>query len=976
MALTILFLLVSSLQAQGPTAGSIAGVVTDPSAAPLAEAKVSVNSPVLLVQQSTVTGSQGGYRFPSLPPGTYVLTVEAPGFQILKRENIVITSGFNATIDTPMAIAGQAQSVAVTAEAPLIDIENTKLQNVFSAVVLKDIPNSRDMWSLLGISPGLTLKSFDVGGSATGTQIPYFSYGLTGQQRVQEDGVNMTEGNSATSAYGDYSAFSEVQIGTSGNDASMPSPGTQINFIVKSGGNQFHGDMYQDYESPSFQGHNISTSQLNQGAGLGTRITGYRDTNGDIGGPIKKDKLWFFGSARYQTIGTLVTGYPVNNPSSGPAFTTTLSDALYKVTYQINQNNRVSQLLNFVRKQQPFRNASSTQYSDAVYKQDLVEWIGNVMWDSTLSPKSFLEVRLGSWGYNWTNGAYNGPDGGLDFRRTEQTTNDVAGGFQPQGYFRRRTQIDPTFSYQADNLFGKSHFFTLGFLTEYETYNFQQYPYKNQVLETFNSAPGVPDFTTPYQVTLYNTPAITTDYLRHNGAYIQDKIKLSRRLTVNIGVRWDFYNANRPDETVPSSAIYGAQFYQGTPFANGYVIPASFPDLKIPGNASVVRWSHSFAPRVGFAYDLFGNGRTTIKASWGRYYSNPSLALSSTANPLQMTGYTFGWNAAPSAALTAGTAGFQSSQLGSFIGSTGGILNSISPTIRDPYLNDFNGFIEHEVVRNLVVRAGFVYRKMAHDWALVETSRTASLFTNPVTKIDPGPTGTGSTPITVWDIPATSPLPPSLQQWQSPDGNDSYFRNLDFSVTKRMSQNWTLAGSFLGTWSTSPINGLSGSGFATNTTIGNPTLPLNPNTAQYNIASVYNSNFRVFGTYNAKWGITITPVFRYQLGAPMARYITVSGLHVGSETIPVTPLGAYRQDNVAIFDTRVEKHFTFKDHYVVGLFFDAFNLNNSNADQAQGNIVATKSTVVSGTKVSYQGFLSPTTVIAPRVFRLGGKFTF
>ena len=313
-------------------------------------AKVTASSPALLVPQSTLTGSEGGYRFPSLAPGTYEVTVEAPGFAPLQRENIIITSGFNATIDAPLALAGQAQTVAVTAEAPLIDVENTKLQNVFSAAVLKDIPTARDMWSLIGISPGLAVKSFDVGGSATGTQIPYYAYGMTGQQRVQEDGVNMTEGNSATSAYGDYSAFTEVQMGTSGNDASMPSPGAQINFIVKSGGNMFHGDFYQDYENPDFQGHNISQTQLDEGAGEGTRITTYHDTNGDVGGPIMKDKLWFFTAARYQTIGTTVTGYPVNNPSSGPAFTTTLSDALYKVTYQINDRNRISQMLNFDRK--------------------------------------------------------------------------------------------------------------------------------------------------------------------------------------------------------------------------------------------------------------------------------------------------------------------------------------------------------------------------------------------------------------------------------------------------------------------------------------------------------------------------------------------------------------------------------------------------------------------------------------------------
>ena len=147
------------------------------------------------------------------------------------------------------------------------------------------------MWSLMGIGAGFSLKTFDVGGAAMGTQISYSSYGMTGQQRVQMDGINMTEGTSATSAYTDYNAFEEVQMGTSAVDAAMPSPGAQVNFVIKSGGNQFHGDFYQDYENGNFQGHNINLTQLDQGAGVGTRVTNYHDTNGTFGGPIIKNKM-------------------------------------------------------------------------------------------------------------------------------------------------------------------------------------------------------------------------------------------------------------------------------------------------------------------------------------------------------------------------------------------------------------------------------------------------------------------------------------------------------------------------------------------------------------------------------------------------------------------------------------------------------------------------------------------------------------
>ena len=963
------------LAAQGPTTGSIAGIITDSSGALLPDAKITAASEALLVPQSTISSKEGTYRFPSLPPGTYTLTVEAVGFGTAKRDQIVINSGFNATVDIPMAVAGQVQTVAVTAEAPVIDVENTKEQDVFVASVLKNIPNSRDMWSLIGVSPGMIVRSYDVGGSAAGTQISYYAYGMTNQQRVQIDGVNLTEGNAASSAYSDYGSFAEVNFGTTGNDASMATPGVAVNFVVKSGGNDFHGDAYQDYENPNFQGHNISQYQLDEGAGVGTRIQSYRDTDGDLGGPIKKDKLWFFLSVRDQEIGTTVTGYPVNNPSSGPPFTTTLGNATYKITYQVNAKNRISSFLNMTRKQQPFRNASNTQYSDAVYNEDLTEWSGNVMWDSTISPNAFLNVMVGDWGYNWTNTPYKGPDGNFDYRRVENATGDTAGAFDEDRYNRRRSQIVPTFSYAANNLLGRPHFFTIGFVSERETYNFEQYSYVGAGLETFASAAGAPDFTTPYSVTIYNTPGITFDYLRHNGAFIQDKIKVSRRLTLNLGVRWDFYSANRPTEQVRSDTVYAPFFYQGQALPNGYSIPALYPSLSIAGNTGVLHWTHDFAPRLGFAYDVFGNGKTSIKASYGTYYENPSLVLSYAANPLQLTGYTFKWNAAPSAALTDGTAGFLPSQLGAFLSSTGGISNSIGPGIRDPYMADYNAFVEHELRHDLVLRAGFVYRQLDHDWALVETARTLNLFTKPVTINDPGPTGTLNQPITVWDIPTGTVLPASHQVYESPNGNNSYFRNLDISVTKRMSANWSMTAGYLGTWSSYPVNGDGVGGPASGATSA-PTLPLNPNSLAYNEAHTFVDSFKAFGTYTAKWGIVISPIYRFFLGTPEARYLAVTGLNVGSETIPVSPVGAYRQQNVGIFDTRVEKKFNFKDHYQVGLFFDAFNILNSNADQNQDNVTGTKTTTVDGEKLSYQRFLSGTTIVAPRIFRVGAKFTF
>jgi hypothetical protein len=185
-----------------------------------------------------------------------------------------------------------------------------------------------------------------------------------------------------------------------------------------------------------------------------------------------------------------------------------------------------------------------------------------------------------------------------------------------------------------------------------------------------------------------------------------------------------------------------------------------------------------------------------------------------------------------------------------------------------------------------------------------------------------------------------------------------------------MSAKWSLVGNYLITWS-NYTNFYDNS--TTSYTYG---APNNPNQAIYSNASVSLYTFKVFGTYNAPWGFVITPIYRLQQGAPLQREITLSGLNIGQITVPTGALGQYRQDNVSILDTRVEKEIKFGERFKVGIFFDAFNMLNSNAAQSQDNITGRRTATVDNQTVNYQRFLSPTNIISPRIFRIGGKFTF
>src|SRR5437667_12254800 len=239
------------------TTGSINGKVADTSAAVLPGVTVTAASPSLMGVQTTVSDASGNYRFPALPPGTYTVTFELPGFNTLKRENILISMGFTAAVNAELAVASLQETVTVTGDSPVIDTSNTRVQQNFKLEQLQEIPNARDLWSLLAVTPGVTMSRIDVGGNRAGTQTGNVAYGYGGQNRVLVEGINTTEGTSGAGFYVDYGSFGEVVPGTNGQGAEMPTPGVQSQMLGKSGGNRFQGEIYTDYERNGMISDNI-----------------------------------------------------------------------------------------------------------------------------------------------------------------------------------------------------------------------------------------------------------------------------------------------------------------------------------------------------------------------------------------------------------------------------------------------------------------------------------------------------------------------------------------------------------------------------------------------------------------------------------------------------------------------------------------------------------------------------------------------
>src|SRR5262245_54411436 len=290
--------------------GVITGRITDPSGAVIPGVSIVLTSPAVMGERTQVSSEAGTYRFTLLPPGVYSLKFELPGFKTLLRDGIQMSVGFSATVNVALEVATASETVTVTGESPIIDLESAMVSTNFNANITNVLPNARDVWSTLAITPGISVVSrHDVGGSTAGTQSGYRTYGTNSQNWYVVDGVYVTEGTGAASFYYDYGSFSEFQVAGASKTAEAPTPGAMLNFVVKTGSNDLHGQFYADLSPGAFEGNNINDDLRARGVSAPESRSRYNDINGDLGGPIKRDKFWWYTSLRYVYTGIKPQGF-------------------------------------------------------------------------------------------------------------------------------------------------------------------------------------------------------------------------------------------------------------------------------------------------------------------------------------------------------------------------------------------------------------------------------------------------------------------------------------------------------------------------------------------------------------------------------------------------------------------------------------------------------------------------------------------
>jgi hypothetical protein len=942
LALLAVFVVHSSAFAQGGGAsstGTIQGRVMDSQGAVLPGVTVTATSPSALGAQTAVTSETGNYRFPAVPPGEYELTFELAGFNTLKRSGISITLGFTANVNVELALATLQETVTVSGASPVIDTSTTRVQQNFKIEQLQSIPNGRDMWALLAVTPAVQMSRIDVGGNRAGTQTGYRAYGLDGQTRVLIEGINTTEGTSGAGFYFDYASLEEAFLGTSGQTAEMPNPGVQSQFIARSGGNQFSGEYYVDWYNNALQGSNIpdeytaptafNNSPIREHS---NEIDRYYDTAINVGGPIKRDKIWWFGTYRTQ-----FNAIQQPNFQFDKTFDTKLWNAVGKGTYQINQKHKLVGYYQWGQKIQPNRLPQSTYtYLDEgpTNRQDSGSWVYKAEWNGTLSDKLYVEARYGDFGYYFpqiTNGTepYYFRDAG---------TLEIRGSHQKNQNDRDRKQITGAATYFLDTTKG-SHTFKAGgeILKELQWFGVLQgvggnieHVYNNGVsnqvifrIPTATQVGGLKDND--------NGHLTTENALDQNSFFINDTWAMGR-LTMNMGVRWDQYKGWLPEQNqLPSNIGPAAIHLQGK----------TFPETDL------FSWN-LFAPRLGVVYDLAGDGKTVIKANYGFYWHNPGVGIADDSNPnTGSKSATYGWNDVngdrrwqPGEETTLQTASLEGAV-------------RLDPNIKAPYSHEAAGWLERQITDTIGIRAGYVYKTEDDLITQYIAARTPDVYTVPYTFTDIGVDGRRGTAddrvlnyLGLNSATAAAQFPTQQVVMNLP--RYGRYKTAEVSLNKRYGNRWSasLGGAY--TWMTDFPNN----------------YPQNPAQPGAEDRTVW--NFKASGSYDGPWGVRLSPVLRHQSGANYARTNTLSfpsGITGSGTTIYMEPMNANREDNIWVFDIRGEKTVNFTDRIRTRLFLDVFNITNSHASE----------TISRQTGLGYQ---KPSAILAPITARVGFRFIF
>jgi len=989
LAIVATFGLTPAAAQTGQMFGELVGRVVDDQGGVLPGVTVTLSGPAAMGQPTAVTNDQGRYRFPAVNSGTYTLRFELGGFAPMVRNDIVVPVRQTITVDAAMKLASLQETVTVSGSSPTVDVENTKVGARLSQEVLTSVPTSRTIFGSTTVLPGMTMARQDPGGLNAATSTGMVAHGASNYNLNYYGVTADTPQNYGSMYYMDFGSAEEISVDTAAMGAEVGGGGgANINVIPKTGGNTVKGSAQWSITGKGywdgFTGNNITDDLRAQGITDPT-LRNLNDFNADAGGPFIKDRLWWFGSFRNYSTVEATPSYTIVNADgtlTNP-FDSNLRNYTASGKYQINKSNALSAFWTYNRKFQPNRNAGAVQPNPInTLHQESPKNLINANWTSVFGQNTFLEVSSTYFHMHWPS-TWADEFNALPADQQRPTTFNVTSGIyidgpEPTGQrfrdaYRHQTNIGMT--RYIDGFLGASHQLKTGFenwWTPTGTDGFQIFDdsrlrYTGSA-DTCNQT--VRSGCVPSEVFLYNTPLTQETQMRNFAAFVQDRASYGR-VTLNLGLRWSYFDGN-----IPEQSNGGGKWFPVT----------TYPEID-PG----FKWS-TLAPRLGIVYKLTEDGKNVVKASYSRYFESMYTGEFSSINPNSIqTGGVQTWSFLGDLNNN-GRA--ERNELGVLRSQFVPRSNSIDPNLKDPKNDEIMFAYQRELAANWSFNIDYIQRwfsDMTTDqncYGLPCDQVASTVYTQNRVVADSGPDNLRGTAddrtMTFYDV-----KPEFL-------GKDTFFHTncgnnvsvdcvqgykaVEMSVGKRMSNRWQMQGSYV--WSR--LDGVQQS-LSTSTTTLRPDgfFDLtNPNNLLDFVGFGRGANdqphaFKILGSYQAAWGINIGANYQALSGLPRDRTLTVPFAQ-GSRSVPVEERGTYRYSTLNLLSLRADKGFRFGGRRA-SVIFEVHNVLNSNAVQnSVGNLTQSfaNQAAFDAARKTTSYFGRAQEIVAPRVLKLGFKFDF
>jgi hypothetical protein len=946
--------------------GTIAGIVRDEQGAVLPGVTVTLTSADRTA--TFTTEADGRFRFLNLPPGSYRVAVELPGFSRLVHEGVVVTVGSNVDLPMTMKVASVAETVTVSGESPIVDTKAMGTTTNFTQAELEQIPTSRDPWALLRTVPGAMVDRVNIAGNETGQQSNFQSKGTRPQDAVWTmDGVVITDmaAIGASPTYFNYDNFEEIQVSTSGQDLKQATGGLGLNFVVRRGTNDYRGNARGYFTHDSLEGSNVPDELAAAGVTSDTADHNRQisDYTLDFGGPIVREKAWFYGSWANQDIrlvrsaGNLIDRTVLKTVNAKGNWQATSKD-MFSVLWFLGAKDKFGR--------SPGRTGitdveSATWDQGGAYVEDrpqgLLKFEDNHVFNSSL----FLSGRYGY--YNTGFGLV--PKGGLETNAGEsQALGQAFGSYLQSLNIRPQHTVNVDGNYFVDGWGGAHDVKFGGGFRRVTATNGTLWP--GNMIRAFEDEFVPVDQTSDLKFARIYREGLGTDRVEYLNFYVGDTLSRGR-MTLDFGARYD----RQWGKALPSSTRANPDF------------PELMPGVEFSGYDAPFTWN-DFSPRVGITYALDDSRRTLVRASFSRFAGQLETSIVGYSNLSANVGFIdYPWQDLNGDHLAQANevrtdlpaisfgGGFDPSNPTSVES-----VDIVDPELKAPHTTSFVAGVDRELMPNLAVSVSYSYTRTTDTNGNFTFNYTPWIGVSP-SDYRSGPTLTGTLPDgTPYSVPTFIADEDVIEangfgtMLTNHPGYFSKYHGLELSVTKRFSNRWMARVG--AAW-----NAAEECYTVAANELGNPTrtdtTPL-ADCGPYTVRSGGSGAGDIF--INAKWQVNANAMYvlPYDInvagnlfgrqGYPFPVYQNASLGFEGTRRVLVSPeLDTFRLDNLWNLDLRGSKTVRFGNRSVE-LIADLFNVFNDNTE------------LVRNRNAGSTAFQALQQNLSPRILRFGARFSF